>query len=375
MSDAATASSFPSASAAPDSAPRYSAAGVDIDANDRLTERYRKLAERARRPEQLGAVGAFSGLFDLGGVNRLERPALVASTDGVGTKVLVAGLAERFDTVGRDLVNHCINDILTAGAEPLFFLDYLAGNGLSEQRKTAIVGGVADACRDAGVALLGGETADMPDVYQPGEFDLAGTIVGVVDRERAINGETIAEGDRLIALPANGLHTNGYSLARQALGLRPADGSLAERRARLAARVPELGESLGDALLRPHPQYLDALRPVLDDVKGLAHITGGGIAGNLARILPDGLGARIQRGSWGEPPIFELIQRRGGIDDVEMLRVFNMGVGMIAAVAPERGADLLAELHGAAAIGEVRRLAPSRPIGQSVGQRVDIERV
>ena len=364
MSDAATAASAPVASAARDSAPRYSATGVDVDANDRLTERYRELAERARRPEQLGAVGAFSGLFDLGGVNRLERPALVASTDGVGTKVLVAGLAERFDTVGRDLVNHCINDILTAGAEPLFFLDYLAGNGLSEQRKTAIVAGVADACRDAGVALLGGETADMPDVYQPGEFDLAGTIVGVVDRERAINGETIAEGDRLIALPANGLHTNGYSLARQALGLRPADGSLAERRARLAARVPELGESLGDALLRPHPEYRSALGDALPLVKGLAHITGGGIAGNLARILPDGLGARIRRGSWSEPPIFELIRRRGGIDDAEMLRVFNMGVGMIAAVAPEREAELLAALYGAATIGEV--------CGHGSGPRVEI---
>ena len=361
MSDAATA---PIAPAAPDSAPRYGAVGVDVDANDRLTERYRELAERARRPEQLGAVGAFSGLFDIAGLGRLERPALVASTDGVGTKVLVAGLAERFDSVGRDLVNHCVNDILTAGAEPLFFLDYLAGNGLSEQRKTQIVAGVADACRDAGVALLGGETADMPDVYQPGEFDLAGTIVGVVDRDRAIDGATIAEGDRLIALPANGLHTNGYSLARQALALRPADGSLAERRARLAAQVPELGESLADALLRPHPEYLTDLRPVLADIKGLAHITGGGIAGNLARILPDGLGAQLRRGSWSEPPIFELIRRRGGIDDAELFRVFNMGVGMIAAVAPEREAELLAMLRGAAAIGEVRR--------RGAGPRVEI---
>ena len=365
MSDAATAPTAPTASAAPASAPRYGAVGVDVDANDRLTERYRELAERARRPEQLGAVGAFSGLFDIAGLSRRERPALVASTDGVGTKVLVAGLAERFDSVGRDLVNHCVNDILTAGAEPLFFLDYLAGNGLSEQRKTQIVAGVADACRDAGVALLGGETADMPDVYQPGEFDLAGTIVGVVDRERAINGATIAAGDRLIALPANGLHTNGYSLARAALALRPADGSLAERRARLAAQLPELdGESLADALLRPHPQYLDALRPVLDDVKGLAHITGGGIAGNLARILPDGLGATLRRGSWREPPIFELIRRRGGIADTELFRVFNMGVGMIAAVAPEREAELLAQLDGAAAIGEVRR--------RGAGPRVEI---
>lgn len=357
---------------APSSAPRYSQIGVDVDANDRLTQRYRQLAERARRPEQLGAVGAFSGLFDLANLNSLERPALVASTDGVGTKVLIAGLAERYDTVGRDLVNHCVNDILTAGAEPLFFLDYLAGNGLSEQRKAQLVAGIADACRDAGLALLGGETADMPDVYQPGEFDLAGTIVGVVDRDRAVSGATVAPGDRLIALPANGLHTNGYSLARQVLGLRPADADLETRRARLSTHLPELGETLADALLRPHPQYLDALRPALAQgvesaqsaqniVKGLAHITGGGIAGNLERILPRDLGAALDRSAWREPPIFNLIQRRGRIDDAEMLRVFNMGVGMIIAAAPEHEQSLLAQLDGSTAIGEVRRTPAGAP--------------
>ena len=202
------------------SAPRYGAVGVDVDANDRLIPRYRELAELARRPEQVGAVGAFSGLFDLSG---WEQPTLVASTDGVGTKVLLASLLGRLDGVGRDLVNHSINDILTAGAEPLFFLDYLAGNGLTEDEKVAIVSGVAEACRDSGLALLGGETADMPDVYRAGEFDLAGTIVGVVDRERAITGESITAGDVLIGLPSSGLHTNGYSLARDALGLRGGD--------------------------------------------------------------------------------------------------------------------------------------------------------
>lgn len=361
MSDTAELPTAPAR--APDSAPRYSAVGVGVDANDRLTERYRELAERTRRPEQIGAVGAFSGLFDLANVNTIERPALVASTDGVGTKVLVAGLAERYDSVGRDLVNHCVNDILTAGAAPLFFLDYLAGNGLSEARKAEIVGGVADACRDAGLALLGGETADMPDVYRAGEFDLAGTIVGVVERDRALSGEAIAAGDRLIGLPANGLHTNGYSLAREALELRPGDGDLEVRRARLMAHSPELGESLADALLRPHPQYLEALRPVLaaGAVKGLAHITGGGIAGNLERILPDGLGAALNRSAWSEPPIFGLVQRRGGIADAEMLRVFNMGVGMIAAVAPEHEQALLAQLEGSSLIGEVRRAAVGAP--------------
>ena len=363
MSDAAELPTAPARAPAPTpaSAPRYSAVGVDVDANDRLTERYRQLAERARRPEQIGAVGAFSGLFDLANLSAIERPALVASTDGVGTKVLIAGLAERYDSVGRDLVNHCVNDILTAGAEPLFFLDYLAGNGLSEQHKVQLVAGVADACRDADIALLGGETADMPDVYQPGEFDLAGTIVGVVDRDRAVTGETITAGDRLIALPANGLHTNGYSLARQVLRLRPTDGSFQQRRDRLMSHIPELGEQLVDALLRPHPTYWPSLKHVLGELKGLAHITGGGIAGNLERILPHGLGAALERGAWSEPPIFDLIRQSGRIDDAEMFRVFNMGVGMLAAAAPENEPSLLAQLDGSATIGEVRRAPAAAP--------------
>lgn len=324
------------------SAPQYSAVGVDVDANDRLIPRYRELADRTRRPEQIGDVGAFSGLFDLSG---WERPTLVASTDGVGTKVLVASLAGRLGGVGRDLVNHCVNDILTAGAEPLFFLDYLAGAALSEERKVAVVAGVAEACREAGVALLGGETADMPDVYRAGEFDLAGTIVGVADRKRVITGGQAAAGDALIGLPSNGLHTNGYSLARAALGLREADGSEQERRDRLTAEDAVLGESAADALLRPHRCYWPALRDLLHLVKGLAHITGGGIAGNLERILPPGLGAALERGSWAEPPIFALIQERGAIGTGEMFRVFNMGVGMIAAVAPTDEAELLERLE------------------------------
>ena len=341
------------------SAPRYGAVGVDVDANDRLIPRYRELAELARRPEQVGAVGAFSGLFDLSG---WERPTLVASTDGVGTKVLLASLVGRLDGVGRDLVNHSINDILTAGAEPLFFLDYLAGNGLTEDEKVAIVCGVAEACRDSGLALLGGETADMPDVYRAGEFDLAGTIVGVVDRERAITGESITPGDVLIGLPSNGLHTNGYSLARDALGLRGGDAGRRDadsrdadeaRRATLLAHEVQLGETLADALLRPHIAYWSALRPVLGLVKGLAHITGGGIAGNLERVLPAELGATLDRAIWSEPPIFKLIQRRGEIESAEMFRVFNMGVGMIVVAAAADSAALCAALDGAERIGEV----------------------
>ncbi len=334
------------------SAPQYAAAGVDVDANDRLIPRYRQLAQSAVRPEQLGGVGPFSGLFDL---SRWRNPVLVASTDGVGTKVMLATLAGRLDGVGRDLVNHCINDILTAGAEPLFFLDYLAAHELSEDDKVAVVSGVAAACRESGVALLGGETADMPDLYPSGAFDLAGTIIGVVERGTQVTGEAIVPGDVLIGLPSNGLHTNGYTLARAALGLRPADGSEAERRSRLLAHEPELGEALADALLRPHLPYWSALRPLLAQVKGIAHITGGGIAGNLERILPPETAAEVTRGSWPEPTIFSLIQQRGVISDEEMFRVFNMGIGLIIAVSATDASATLRQLgaHGATQIGAI----------------------
>ncbi len=346
------------------SAARYAAAGVDVDANDRLIDRYREIAASASRPEMAGAVGGFSGAFDLSGY---ERPTLVASTDGVGTKVMVASLAGRVDGVGRDLVNHCINDILTAGAEPLFFLDYLAANGISEDAKAEIVGGVAAACRENGVALLGGETADMPDLYPEGEFDLAGTIVGAVAAGGGLGGGEVEAGDALIGLPANGLHTNGYSLARDVFGLRPSDGDAAARRARLAAAEPDLGEPLADALLRPHPAYWQALRAQLGRVKALAHVTGGGIAGNLERVLPAGTGAELDARTWaaGTPPIFGLIQRRGEIQIEEMFRVFNMGIGMIAVVSPADAPVLLEEVAEAVRIGEV----------VATGGRQGIERV
>ena len=249
----------------------YTEVGVDVDANDRLIPRYRELAESAGRPEQLGEVGAFSGLFDLSGY---ENPVLAASTDGVGTKVMIASLAGRLEGVGRDLVNHCINDILCAGAAPLFFLDYLAANSLSEDDKVAVVSGVAAACRKSNVALLGGETADMPDLYPPGHFDLAGTIIGVLEKGREITGDHVQPGDVVLGLPSNGLHTNGYSLARAVFGLRPDDGSWNERLNRLEKHEPHLGESLADALLRPHMSYWPPLSRVLDRIKGIAHITG-----------------------------------------------------------------------------------------------------
>ncbi len=338
-----TRSSEPSASA-------YSAVGVDVDANDRLIPRYRELASSASRPELVGNVGAFSGLFDLSGY---RNPVLAASTDGVGTKVMIASLAGRLDGVGRDLVNHCINDILCAGAAPLFFLDYLAAHELSEDDKVAVVSGVAAACRESGVALLGGETADMPDLYPSGHFDLAGTIIGVLERGRELTGERIAPGDVVIGLPSNGLHTNGYSLARSVLGLRPQDGSWEQRQARLERDEPTLGETLAEALLRPHRSYWPALSAVLDRVNGIAHITGGGIAGNLERVLPDGLMARLDSSQWQSPPIFGLIAERGAVPRDEMYRVFNMGLGMAVVVSAADAPAVLAEIPDAARIGEI----------------------
>ena len=332
------------------SAPAYAVAGVDVDANTRLIPRYRELARGASRPEVLADVGSFGGLFDLGGY---RDPVLVASTDGVGTKVLIARMLGRYGSVGEDLVNHCVNDILTAGARPLFFLDYLASHGLGEDDKVAVVAGVARACRAAGLALLGGETADLPDLYRWGDFDLAGTIVGVVQRDHIIDGSAIAPGDRLFALPSSGLHTNGYALVRAILGL-GRDGDSEQDRRIFAERSPELGESLGDALLRPHRCYWPLLEPVLERCKGIAHITGGGIAENLARVLPAGMAATVRRGTWPEPPIFALIQRRGEVSEAEMLRVFNLGAGMILVVAPADAAGLREALPEAVLIGEVR---------------------
>ena len=334
--------------AAPSSgAPHYAAAGVDVEANTRLIARYHALAEAASRPEVVGGIGAFSGLFDLSGY---AQPLLVASTDGVGTKVLLAPLLGRYDTVGQDLVNHCVNDILTAGARPLFFLDYLAGCGLSEDQKVAIVAGVARACRETGTALLGGETADMPGLYRPGDFDLAGTIVGVVEKGRQIDGARIAPGDLLVGLPSNGLHTNGYSLLRSIFQI----GGDPEQDARLlATHYPGVTETFGEALLRPHRCYWPLLAPVLDRCKGIAHITGGGIAENLARALPRGVAARVRRGAWPEPPLFGLIQRQGALSDAEMFRVFNMGLGLIAVVAPADLRPLQAALGEAYEVGQI----------------------
>ena len=333
----------------------YAEAGVDIAAANRATERIKRVAARATRPEVLAGVGPFAALFRLG--EGYRDPVLVSSTDGVGTKVLLARALGIWDTVGRDLVNHCVNDILTAGAAPLFFLDYLASSSLAEEQKVALVAGMADACAEAGCALIGGETADMPDLYRPGDFDIAGFIVGVVERDAVIDGGRIQAGDALLMLPSSGLHTNGYSLVRKIWEL--GKGDEAHDRAVLARYEPSLGTTLGQALLEPHRSYLDDLRPVLPLLKGIAHITGGGLPENVPRILPAGLAARIDRRAWEVPPLFRLIQETGEIDTATMFRTFNMGVGIVL-VTSEPDA-VRAALPEARQIGVVEPRAEDAP--------------
>ena len=326
----------------------YKASGVDIDAGNETVRRIRSLARSTFTPGVLSDIGSFGGLFRLES-GRFQDPVLVSSADGVGTKLKVAFRANRHDTVGADLVNHCVNDILVQGARPLFFLDYLATGRLAPDVAESVVGGIAAACRENGCALLGGETAEMPGMYADGEYDLAGFIVGVVEREQIIDGRTIAAGDVLIGLPSAGLHTNGYSLARRiAFDLLQLE---------VDSHVDELGQTVGEALLAPHRSYLPVIRPLLDSghIKGMAHITGGGVTDNLPRVLPDGTAAVVNLQSWDVPPVFHWLQRGGNVPIDDMLRTFNMGVGLILVAAPDDAAALVAELAPAAArvIGEV----------------------
>lgn len=313
---------------APNVQTSYASSGVDIAAADTAKELMRHAVRATQGPEVLAGMGAFAGIYDLSRIQHMRRPALVASTDGVGTKTLVAAQAGRFETIGYDLVNHSVNDLLTQGATPLFFMDYLAMGKLDPIHAAAIVKSVAMACQEVGCALLGGETAEMPDVYLPGAFDLAGTIVGIVEQDAIIGSpQTISTGDILLGLPSNGLHTNGYSLARRAFA------SFA-----LDTIFPELSEPLVDALLRPHRCYLREVQTLREypgiTIKGIAHITGGGFEGNIARILPPGVQAVIETGAWKVPPIFDLIGRLGDVTSKEMYRTFNMGVGMVLIVSP-----------------------------------------
>ncbi len=305
----------------------YTQAGVNIDAGARAVEHMAEAVRSTYTPEVLAGIGAFGGLYDVAAVKTMDAPVLVASTDSVGTKTMVAARLGRWDTIGHDLVNHCVNDILVQGARPLFFLDYVASSRIDPEHIAAVVGGVAAACREAGCALIGGETAELPGVYQPGEIDLVGAVVGLVERAQMVDGTRIHPGDAIVGLPSTGLHTNGYSLARRVLDSLDWEKPFAE-----------LGCSIGEVLLSPHRSYLELvgkLRAARVDLKGLAHITGGGIVDNLPRIFLAGVGAVLRRGSWPELPIFGLIQQLGGIEDAEMFRVFNMGLGMLTVVPPE----------------------------------------
>lgn len=324
---------------------------MNIDTAAAAKELIKQQAKTTLRPEVLSGVGFFGSMFEFKGY---RHPVLVSSVDGVGTKLKIAAALGRHDTVGIDIVNHCVNDILTCGASPLFFLDYIAAGKLVPSQVGEIARGLARACREVDCALIGGETAEMPGLYHGEDYDLAGFIVGVVEKERIISGTGITVGDAIIGLPSSGLHTNGYSLVR---ALFPEDEWKKD--------FTELGRTLGEELLEPHRCYYRQLKPFLSQIKGLAHITGGGLPDNVPRVLPEGLTARFDSRKWSVPPIFQLIQRRGDIAAGEMYRVFNMGIGMAVMCAPENTGELLEKLPEARLIGEVRK--------QAVENRVVIE--
>ena len=316
----------------------YSDAGVDIDAATRATDKIKELARRTFNQRTLSEIGSFGGMFD-GAFPQLKQPVLVASADGVGTKLKIAFTTGVHNTVGRDLVNHCVNDILVQGARPLFFLDYIATGKLLPEVVAGIVEGVANGCLENGCVLLGGETAEMPAFYAAGEYDIAGFIVGVADREKIIDGKEIVPGDTLLALPSVGLHTNGYSLARKLFF--EVAGYDAD------TYLDDLGLTVGEALLQPHVSYLKPLDGLLDSalIKGLAHITGGGLTDNIPRILPDGAAVEIDKGSWPMLPVFKLMQEIGKVSEAEMYRTFNMGVGMVIVTSAQDQATVKSHLQ------------------------------
>ena len=327
----------------------YRDAGVDIDAATRATERIKELARTTFNQRTLSEIGSFGGMFD-GAFPNMAQPVLVASADGVGTKLKIAFATGVHNTVGRDLVNHCVNDILVQGARPLFFLDYIATGKLSTDIVANIIEGITDGCRTNGCVLLGGETAEMPGFYQEGEYDIAGFIVGVVDREKIIDGKAISPGDLLLALPSAGLHTNGYSLARklffETAGFEP------------QTQLSDLGMTAGAALLQPHLSYLRPLEDLLDKgmIKGLAHITGGGLTDNIPRILPEGTAVEIAKGSWPVLPVFELMRKIGNVSDSEMYRTFNMGVGMVIVCGRDDATIIRAHLQKTGECHEIGRV-------------------
>ncbi len=328
---------------------QYAAAGVDLAGAESAKERIGRLVAGTRTALSVGEIGAFGGMVRV--PPGMRDPVLVLSTDGVGTKVLVALAAGRLDTVGEDLVNHSVNDILVHAARPIAFMDYVAGAGLGVEQIAAIVEGIARACRAHGMALAGGETAQMPGLYREGTFDLAGTIIGIVEKDEALHGDRIVPGDVLLGYASTGLHTNGYSLARRIvfdrMGLGPGD------------RLADTGQTVAEALLAIHRSYLRSVAPVLSQVHGLAHITGGGIGGNLVRILPPGCEATVDSSSWVLPPLFRVLQQAGGVSVDEMRDVFNLGVGLIAVLPPDAvaAARAAAGADGVATwiMGDVRR--------------------
>jgi phosphoribosylaminoimidazole synthetase len=321
----------------------YAAAGVSIDAGNEAVRRMSAAVRSTYNARVLAGIGSFGGVYDASPLAGMKAPALVASTDGVGTKIMLAAACGRYESIGHDIVNHCVDDILVQGAEPLFFLDYIAAPKLDPAMVASVVSGIAAACRAAGCVLIGGETAEMPGVYCVGEFDLAGTIVGVVERERMLPLPTVAVGDVVLGLPSSGPHTNGYSLIRRILGDTPLD-----------TQVAGVGV-LSDALLAPHRSYLSEVRALRQrvTVKALAHLTGGGFIENVPRVLPKGTSVRLTPGSWVIPPLFRYLQEKGQIDRREMYRVFNMGVGMVVIVSAAEAQTALAGSETIWRIGEV----------------------
>jgi len=321
----------------------YASSGVDIDAGNRAVELMKDSVKATYNESVLAGIGSFGGLFDASTLKQMDNPVLVASTDGVGTKVKLAASVGRYRGIGRDIVNHCIDDILVQGARPLFFMDYFATSKLNPEYTAEVVTGIAQACKESGMALLGGETAEMPGVYQPNEFDVAGTIIGVLERDRILPHPNLFAGDLILGLPSSGPHTNGYSLIRKVF-----EG------ADLESVLPELGCSLADALLAPHRSYFNVLYPHLDKVKALAHLTGGGFIENIPRVLPENLNVVIHQGSWQVPPLWKLIQEKGNIAIEEMYRVFNMGIGMIVIVDKSAASDFQSSISEPAfVIGEL----------------------
>ncbi len=320
----------------------YASAGVNTEVADRIKQLIAGQAKSTFHTEVLN-LGSFGSMFQLRGYN---EPVLVSSVDGVGTKLKIASLLNKNDTVGTDIVNHCVNDILCCGAKPLFFLDYIAMGKLMSEQVEVIVAAIARACQEVGCSLVGGETAEMPGIYFRGSYDLVGFIVGVVEKSNIIDGNTIAEGDIILGLPSNGLHTNGYSLARKTFGVE-------DNPSCLSRFYPELGKTLGEELLQIHRCYYQWLEPTLPLIKGLAHITGGGFIGNIPRILPEGLAAHLHKGSWDIPPVFKLVQEKGNVEEAEMYRVFNMGIGMVLICSRQAVTEVTVTSPQARIIGEI----------------------